>query len=147
MAKEPNLASAREATVAETARNFSRHRKKLRVHVHDGPIKSVRTEKYRGHKIKITATYDIRIDGRRVGGHMEVGNDGHVHNHGLPNYLWGSMVDMCKQFINSFPEDFPPKGQAPAKPVLAHKGKAKKKLKKKLVALKEKSGAGKGRRG
>jgi len=143
MAKQPNLESARETTVAEAARYFKRNQKKLKVHVHDGPIKSVRTEKHRGHEITITATYDIRIDGRRLGGHLEVGNDGHVHNHGLPNYKWDSMVDMCKQLVNSFPEDFPPKGKAPLRAVSPRK----KKVKKKTTPAKKSSGSRKGKRG
>lgn len=107
MAKQPSLEIYRDLSVKEVARVFKRNQRKLKVHEHDGPIKSIRTAKHNGREIKITATYDIRIDGRRVGGHLEVNNDGQVHNHGLPNYKWASMIDMCKQLVNSFPEDFP----------------------------------------
>ena len=131
MAKRPNLDRAREMTVAEAARYFKRHRKKLKVRVHEGPIKSIRTGKHRGHEIKITATYDIRIDGRPLGGHLEVGNHGHVHYHGLPNYTWGSMVDLCKQVIDSFPDDFPPAGRKPVRAAPARAYKAKKSAAKK----------------
>ena len=144
MAKRPDLELARETTVAQVAQYFKRNQKKLKVHVHDGPIKSVRTERHRGHEVKITATYDIRIDGRRLGGHLEVGNDGHVHYHGLPNYSWGSMVDMCKQLINSFPEEFPSAGKAPLRAVSPRKSKAKKKS---TSARRKPSGRRKGKRG
>ena len=130
MAQRPKLERARETTVADAAQHFKRNRKKLKVHMHEGPIKSVRIEKHRGHKIKISATYDISIDGHRLGGHLKVGNDGHVHYHGLPNYTWGSMVDMCKQLIESFPEDFPSGGRAPLRAAPARAKKTKKTKKK-----------------
>ena len=130
MAKQPDLESARNSTVAEIAQYFKRHRKKLKVKVHDGPIKSVRVTKHRGREIKITASYDIRIDGRRLGGHLEVGNDGNVHNHALPNYKWTSMVDMCKQLVDSFPEDLPPAGKSPLRAVPVGKTGAQKQIKK-----------------
>lgn len=126
MAQLPNLDRAREMTVAEAAGYFKRHQKKLKVRVHKGPIKSIRTEKHRGHEIKITATYDIRIDGRPLAGHLAVGNDGHVHYHGLPNYTWGSLVDLCKQVIDSFPDDFPPAGRKPVRAAAARTYKTKK---------------------
>ena len=144
MAKQPDLELARETTVAEVVRYFKRNQKKLKVHVHDGPIKSVRTEKHRGREVKITAIYDIRIDGRRLGGHLEVGSDGHVHYHGLPNYSWGSMVDMCKQIIDSFPEHFPSAGKPPLRAVSPRNSKAKKRS---TPARKKSSGRAKGKRG
>ncbi len=67
MAKLVDLERARETTVAEAAQYFKRNQKKLKVHVRQGPIKSVRTEKHRGREIKLTATYDIRIGGQRLG--------------------------------------------------------------------------------
>jgi len=152
MAQRPRLDRARETTLAESVRYFKRHRRKLKVHVHEGPMESVRTETHRGHEIEIAATYDIRIDGRRLGGHLMVGNDGRVHYHGLPNYTWGSMVDMCKQLIESFPEQFPAKGRPPPRAVplrgesakaaagkAARKKPAKKKAAKKKTAKKRAS--------
>ena len=140
MARQTDLASARETSVAQAAEYFKRNRRALKVHVHDGPLKSLRTETHRGREIKLTATYDIRIDGRRVGGHLEVGNDGHVHYHGLPNYAWGSMVDMCKQLIDSFPEHFPSGRTAPLRAVTPRRAKAEKKAKKKAASTKKKAG-------
>ena len=72
---------------------------------------SVREAEYKGHYITVRTTYDIRVDGRPVTGHLEVTNDGHVHYHPVPNLSFASAVDLVKQLIDVFPDDF--NGHAP----------------------------------
>ena len=116
MSRARDLTALRETTPESAANSLYRARKQLRVHVHKGPIVTVRKARHRNHEIEIRTTYDIRIDGRRVIGHIELGNDGRLHYHGLPAYGWSSAVDMSRQLIDSFPADFPGKGKAPRKP-------------------------------
>lgn len=80
---------------------------------HHGPIETVRTDTYRGHKIVVRTTYEIEVDGRPLRGHLGVGNDGTVHYHPLPNYSFESAVDLVRQVIDSFPEKFEEPGQHP----------------------------------
>lgn len=107
MARKPNLARLRETPINDAARYLRSKRRKLRVKVHEGPAETVRSDVYKGHKIQVTTTYDIRIDGRPVGGHVDVSPEGRVHYHGLPAYSWLSAVDLVRQLIDSFPDDFP----------------------------------------
>jgi hypothetical protein len=72
-----------------------------------GPLTSVRTDKYAGHQIVIRTAYEIEIDGQPLGGHVDVTNAGQVHYHPLPNYTFTSAVDMARQVIDTFPDDFP----------------------------------------
>lgn len=107
MARKPNLARLRETPIDDAARYLRSKRRKLWVKVHEGPDETVRSDVYKGRKIQITTTYDIRIDGRPVGGHVDVSPEGRVHYHGLPAYSWQSAVDLVRQLIDSFPDDFP----------------------------------------
>ena len=67
---------------------------------------SVREADYKGHHIVIRTTYDIRVDGIRVTGHMGVTDDGQVHYHPVPNLSFASAVDMVKRLVDVFPDDF-----------------------------------------
>jgi hypothetical protein len=71
-----------------------------------GPMVTVRKDEYKGHKVEIKTTYEIKIDGKPFSGHMEVSSEGAVHYHPLPNYSWPSAVDMVRQVIDSFPREF-----------------------------------------
>ncbi len=75
---------------------------------HQGPMATVRTVRYKDHEIVIRTTYEIEIDGKPLGGHIGVSNAGWVHTHTLPNYSFPSAVDMVRQLIDAFPQDFPP---------------------------------------
>jgi hypothetical protein len=116
MARGVDLTTLRSVTPQMAGTAVYRARKQLQVKPHQGPIETVRTATHRGRDIVIKTTYDIRIAGHRVSGHIELGNDGRVHYHGLPAYGWNSAVDMCKELIDSFPDDFPAKGKRPRKP-------------------------------
>ena len=75
-------------------------------HVHMEPTTTTRTDTYKGHKIEIKTTYELKVDGKTLHGHIGVGNNGSVHYHGLPNYNWGSTVDLVREVIDSFPKEF-----------------------------------------
>ncbi|MDX1503030.1 MAG: hypothetical protein R3325_11780 [Thermoanaerobaculia bacterium] len=91
----------------KAARRLKRRRSKLAPHHVHGPVRSVRESVHKKRKVKIVTTYEITIDGEKLGGHLAVGHDGRVHFHGLPNYSWGSAVEMCHELIDQFPADFP----------------------------------------
>ena len=69
-------------------------------------VPSVREAEYKGHHISVRTMYDIRVDGRPVTGHLDVTNDGQVHYHPVPNLSFASAVDLVKQLIDVFPDDF-----------------------------------------
>jgi hypothetical protein len=74
---------------------------------HDkGPFQSVREVDYKGHKITIYTQYEIRVDGKPLGGHIYVDNTGKVSAHALPNYSFVSAVDLVKKMIDEFADDF-----------------------------------------
>jgi hypothetical protein len=70
------------------------------------PFQSVREIEYNGHKIAIHTQYEIRVDGKSLGGHIYVDNAGKVSAHALPNYSFVSAVDLVKKMIDEFPDDF-----------------------------------------
>lgn len=78
-----------------------------------GPMESVREATHRGHGITIRTTFRIEVDGVPLLGHMAVTNDGRVHYHAMPNVSFDSAVDLVKQLIDAFPDDF---GSAPKQP-------------------------------
>lgn len=73
---------------------------------HGGPTAtSVREVTHKGHEIRIETTYEITVDGKPVGGHVLVGNDGKVHYHSIPNQEFRSAVDMVKRIIDLMPPE------------------------------------------
>ncbi len=68
---------------------------------------SIRTAQYKGHVIRLKTSYEVQIDGEPLGAHMGVSDDGNVHYHGLPNYTTASALELMKQVIDAFPDDFP----------------------------------------
>jgi hypothetical protein len=67
---------------------------------------SVREADYKGHHIVIRTTYDIRVDGVPLTGHLGVTDDGRVHYHAVPNVSFASAIDTVKEIIDVFPDDF-----------------------------------------
>ena len=100
------------------------------------PVKTVRTDCYKGFEIEIETTYDIKVNGERIGGHIELQNNGQIHYHPLPNYGWMSAVDFVRQLIDSFPDDF--KSKKSTKEKSASRG-GKKKSKKTIRKRKTKA--------
>ena len=75
-------------------------------HPHGEAMESVREDTYKGHHIVVRTSYHIEVDGVTVEGHMGDTNDGQVHYHAVPNLSFASAVDLVKQLIDTFPEDF-----------------------------------------
>lgn len=75
-------------------------------HGHGSPMESTREATFHGHHIVIRTTYRLEVDGKPIQGHMGVTDDGQVHYHAVPNLSFASAVDLVKQLIDTFPEDF-----------------------------------------
>jgi hypothetical protein len=76
-------------------------------HDHGDPTsESVREDEYKGHRIVVRTSYTIEVDGRPVTGHVAVTNDGQVHYHAVPNLSFASVVDLVRELIDAFSEDF-----------------------------------------
>ncbi len=79
-------------------------------------LTSVRSFTHKGHKVQITTTYEIQIDGRSVQFHAFVDNDGRVLCHSTPYESFSSTSDLVKQLMDRFPqivEDANDQGQHP----------------------------------
>ncbi len=74
---------------------------------------SVREAEFRGHHIVIRTRYDVTVDGTPLMGHLGVSNDGTVHYHPMPNMRFGSAVDLVKQVIDVFPDEFAGRKRGP----------------------------------
>ncbi len=73
---------------------------------HGGPLVSTREVEYNGHKIAIRTTYEIKVDGKLLSGHVFVDNSGRVYSHAMPTYSFPSTVDLVKSLIDTFPDSF-----------------------------------------
>lgn len=82
-----------------------------------GVIESVREAEYEGHTIVIKTTYQLEVDGRIFDVPLILDNAGNLQCHSLPNYQFGSAVDMVKQLIATFPDDFAPGATPPTQPM------------------------------
>lgn len=90
-----------------------------------GETETVRDSTHEGHKITIRTTYRIEVDGRLFDVPLMLDNAGNLQCHSLPNYQFGSAIDMVKQLINTFPDDFAPGATPPAPmdmPGMHHEG-------------------------
>ena len=96
-------------SIASYVRKNAKHVKKSQKHKHHSS-ESVREADYKGHHIVVRTHYEIEVDGRVVMGHMGVSNDGQVHYHPVPNLSFASAVDLVKQLIEIFPDDFRSRG-------------------------------------
>src|SRR5215212_12116340 len=103
---ELDQASTPESLADHVARNAPALRQSQHEHVR--ATESDREATYRGHHILIRTSYHIEVDGVAVEGHLGVANDGQVHYHAVPNLSFASAVDLVKQLIDTFPEDFQP---------------------------------------
>jgi hypothetical protein len=69
-------------------------------------MENVREATYREHRIIVRTSYHIEVDGVTIDGHMGVTNDGQVHYHPVPNLSFSSAIELAKQLIDIFPDDF-----------------------------------------
>ena len=95
-----------EALVRRVAEQGSPPSEQGPSHGHASPMESVREATYRAHHIVIRTSYRIEVDGQPIEGHLGVSNDGQVHYHAVPNLGFASAVDLVKQLIDTFPDDF-----------------------------------------
>jgi hypothetical protein len=77
-------------------------------------MESVRTAEHNGHSIVVRTRYEFEVDGKSVVSPVMVDNFGRVACHALPNYSFLSAIDLVKQLIDTFPEDFSHEHRAPA---------------------------------
>jgi hypothetical protein len=75
-------------------------------HHHGSTTENVREVEYNGHTIRIRTTYAIEVDGTPITGHVGVTNEGRVHYHALPTLNFPSAIDMVKELVDKFPDDF-----------------------------------------
>lgn len=73
-------------------------------------LESVRKDEHKGHRIVITTSYDIEVDGKKFYPPIHVSNNGSVATHTLPNYASNSAMELVKTLIDCFPESFEVKG-------------------------------------
>ena len=105
MKRQKALARPDEKSIAlYVKRNAPKVKMALR-HRHEA-MPSVREAEYKGHHIVVSTTYDIQIDGKPITGHMGVTDDGRVHYHPVPNVSCASAIDLVKQLVDIFPDDF-----------------------------------------
>ena len=103
------MVSPTTTSIASYVKKNAMHVKTSQNHTHQ-KNESVREADHKGHHILVRTHYQIEVDGHMVMGHMGVTNDGHVHYHPLPNLSFASAVDLVKQLIDTFPDDFSAKG-------------------------------------
>ena len=107
MARDEEGGYAPVDDVRDRAREIKRNRPTEEPAGHTGHgASSVREDTYRGHHIVIRTTYEITVDGRPITGHIGVANDGRVHYHPIPNVSFNSAIDVIRQLIDAFPDEF-----------------------------------------
>ena len=109
-ANKPISAPTAKSIASYVRRNAAKVKKSQR-HAHKA-TESLREADYRGHHIVVRTTYRIEVDGVPLMGHMGVTDDGRVHYHPVPNASFASAVDLVKQLIDVFPDDFTSEGSS-----------------------------------
>jgi hypothetical protein len=105
MSTRKSIARPTTKSIASYVRKNALRVKKIQRHQHEAS-ESIREATYKGHHIVIRTTYHIQVDGVPVTGHLGVADDGQVHYHPIPNTSFASAVDLVKQLIDVFPDDF-----------------------------------------
>jgi hypothetical protein len=70
-------------------------------------MSSVREADHNGHHIVIRTHYEISVDGKKLAAPFAVDDDGKVICHALPNYTSASAVELVKQIVDHYPDEFP----------------------------------------
>lgn len=73
---------------------------------HHHSTESSREAIYKNHKLTILTTYKITVDGKELKIPLGIDNDGILHCHALPNYQFASAIEMLKNLIDQYPDDF-----------------------------------------
>ncbi len=69
-------------------------------HSKENGFTSVRKSTYKGKSIEIHTTYKIIIDGKPVATDAMAMDDGQVHTHALPQYVFTSAIHLVKALIH-----------------------------------------------
>jgi hypothetical protein len=104
--------AAKLGRLAPLARFAQKAMKLMRGHAGHGttarhPTASVREANHKGHHIVIRTHYEISIDGKKLTAPFAVDDDGKVICHALPNYTSASAVELVKQIVDHYPDEFP----------------------------------------
>jgi hypothetical protein len=91
----------RERVLASLAEAQEDLRSAGSAHVHQ-PLTDIRTAHHRGHEIIVRTSYEIEVDGSPFDVALIVGDDGHVHYHGLPTQNFSSAIDLVRAAIDVF---------------------------------------------
>jgi hypothetical protein len=121
MRMDESLAHPTTRSIAAYVKKRAPDVRKAQRHQHMAS-ESVREADYKNHHITIRTTYAIDVDGVPVTGHIGVTNDGRVHYHAIPNAAFPSAVDLVKQLIDTFPDDFPAGGRSRGHGGMHHAG-------------------------
>lgn len=78
---------------------------------HGTQVTSVRSFDHGGKAVEIAATYEVKVNGVARQLHFSVGQDGKVTSHLRPYVAYDSLVDMVKDIIDLYPDDFGPAPQ------------------------------------
>ncbi|MFD6279952.1 hypothetical protein ACFWFI_30955 [Streptomyces sp. NPDC060209] len=70
------------------------------------PSQSVRTAQHEGHRITLTTTYDVVVDGTPVTARLHVGDGGMLHSPGLPYHQFASALDAVRALMSAYPDHF-----------------------------------------
>jgi hypothetical protein len=66
----------------------------------------VREFTHGGHVGRIITTYRVEVDGQEVHPHLSVDEDGRVFTHALPFVTYASAVELMKDVIAAYADDF-----------------------------------------
>lgn len=95
-----------QSIAAFVKQNAPKMKKAGMLMMHHGDPEVVREDDYEGHHVVIKTTYHIEVDGKPLMSPLFVTNEGQVQSHGLPNYTFDSAIQLVRELIDKFPEDF-----------------------------------------
>lgn len=120
-----------DASLAQAQKTAAMFKKMVMAghHMHGNPV---RVATHKGHKIEIKTSYEVKVDGKKLGIQFGPEQDGSVAYHSVPNQSFPSAVDLVRCLIDVFPGDFGKKSGGKAAPHAGHHtaSKAAKKTKK-----------------
>lgn len=70
------------------------------------PAPSVRTTEHEGHRIAVTTTYDVVVDGTPVTARLHVADSGMLYSPGLPYHQFTSALDAVRALMSTYPDHF-----------------------------------------
>ncbi|MEU9060687.1 hypothetical protein AB0D13_18005 [Streptomyces sp. NPDC048430] len=101
----PDIDAAELATPDPLARFLAESGPPGGEHAH-GPSQSVRTAQHGGHRIALTTTYDLTVDGTPVSARLHVGDEGTLYSPGLPYHRFASALDAVRALMSAYPHHF-----------------------------------------